>query len=366
MAGETVNLVGEVMRFIDITPKSAFSIAGLGFLGGMLSGFIGSGGAFIMTPGMMALGVPGIAAVSSNLAHKFGKAMVGARKHSKMGNVDARLGICMIAFLLLGVRLAVFLNKYIFDSMGKAGSNLYISLVFVVLLSGLSIFILRDIFKPNQENGSTKPMGFADKLAKINIPPMIHFKVANVRVSLWFVAIIGLATGWLAGTVGVGGFIGVPAMIYVLGIPTMVAAGTELFLAIFSGAFGAFQYALNGFVDIRLVLLLYLGSLLGLHIGANATKMVSELQIKLVMAVVIGMSAISRAFAIPKYMADLQIASLSEGVAAVLDFAATVTLYGGAIVGVIMIIRYIMRFKQKQKVATKCSAKAHSKNVSQT
>ncbi|MHB8076453.1 sulfite exporter TauE/SafE family protein [Desulfosporosinus fructosivorans] len=350
MAGETVNLVGEVMRFIDITPKTAFSMAGLGFLGGMLSGFIGSGGAFIMTPGMMALGVPGIVAVSSNLAHKFGKAMVGARKHSKMGNVDIRLGICMVIFLLLGVNIAVFLNKYIFDSMGKAGSNLYISLVFVVLLSYLAIFILRDIFKPSQKHGSVQREGVAKKLTGFNIPPMIYFRVANVRVSLWFVALIGVATGWLAGTVGVGGFIGVPAMIYILGVPTMVAAGTELFLAIFSGASGAFQYALNGFVDIRLVLLLYLGSLLGLYIGANATKMVSELQIKLVMAVVIGMSAISRAFAIPKYLVDLHMANLSEGVTMFLDIAAAITLYGGAIIGVIMIVRYIVRFKQGKRV----------------
>lgn len=352
MAGETINLVGEVMTFINITPKEAFSIAGLGFLGGMLSGFIGSGGAFIMTPGMMALGVPGIVAVSSNLAHKFGKAMVGARKHSKMGNVDVRLGTVMVAFLLIGVKLAVFLNEHIFNTLGKAGSNLYISLVFVILLSGLSIFILRDIFNPNHKKGLDKPTRFAEKLAKINIPPMIHFKVANVRVSLWFVAIIGLATGWLAGTVGVGGFIGVPAMIYVLGIPTMVAAGTELFLAIFSGAFGAFNYALNGFVDIRLVLLLYLGSLLGLHIGANATKMVTEIQIKFVMAVVIGMSAVSRAFAIPKYLADLQMANISEGVANVLNWAATICLYGGGIVGVMMIIRYIIRFKKNHKADT--------------
>lgn len=318
-----------------------------------------------MTPGMMSLGVPGIAAVSSNLAHKFGKAMVGARKHSKMGNVDTRLGIFMVVFLLLGVKLAVFLNEYIFETLGKAGSNLYISLVFVVLLSGLSIFILRDIFKPNHKNGSGKPTGLAEKLTRINIPPMINFKVANVRVSLWFVAIIGLATGWLAGTVGVGGFIGVPAMIYVLGIPTMVAAGTELFLAIFSGAFGAFNYALNGFVDIRLVLLLYLGSLLGLHIGANATKMVSELQIKFVMAVVIGMSAVSRAFAIPKYLVDLHMANFSTGVASFLNFAATVTLYGGAIVGVIMIVRYIIRFKQGQKIDTQyVPLREHSKRDS--
>jgi len=224
MAVETVTIVGEVIRFIDITPKAAFSIAGLGFLGGMLSGFIGSGGAFIMTPGMMALGVPGIVAVSSNLAHKLGKAMGGARKHSKMGNVDFRLGICISVFLLLGVNLAVFLNEYIFNNKGKAGSDLYINLTFVVLLSGLSLIIFRDSFTPKHTNETGKPTGLAEKLTEINIPPMINFKIANVRVSLWFVALIGVATGWLAGTVGVGGFIGVPAMIYVLGVPTSLRA----------------------------------------------------------------------------------------------------------------------------------------------
>ncbi|AEF93448.1 protein of unknown function DUF81 [Desulfotomaculum nigrificans CO-1-SRB] len=351
MAGEAVNLAGQVMTFINLDPKTALCVAGLGFMGGVLSGFLGSGGAFVMTPGMMALGVPGIAAVSTNLAHKFGKAIVGARKHAKMGNVDAKLGIFMVIFLLLGVNMAVYLQKAIFDSMGKAGSNLYISIVFVVLLSGLSAFILRDIFR-NKSGQSAKVSGgtvLADKIAKINLPPMIYFKVANRRVSLWFVALVAMATGWLAGTVGVGGFIGVPAMIYLLGIPTMVAAGTELFLAIFSGASGAFQYALNGFVDIRLVLLLYLGSLLGLHLGANATKMVSEMQVKFVMAIVIGLSAVSRAFAIPKYMVDLKMLNLSDGLAGVLDLLATVTLYGGAMLGVVLIINYIMRYVRERK-----------------
>ncbi len=353
MAGETVNLVGEVMKFVDITPGTALCMAGLGFMGGMLSGFIGSGGAFIMTPGMMSLGVPGIAAVSTNLAHKFGKAIVGARKHAKMGNVDARLGVCMVIFLLLGVQLAVYLNEYIFATLGKAGSNLYISIVFVILLSGLALFILRDIFRPQERK--TPSQSLAEKISTVNIPPMIYFKVANVRVSLWLVALIGMATGWLAGTVGVGGFIGVPAMIYVLGIPTMVAAGTELFLAIFSGASGAFQYALNGFVDIRLVLLLYVGSLVGLQIGANATKMVSELQVKFVMAVVIGMSAVSRGFAIPKYLSDLQVTSFSAGITSLLDGAATVTLYGGAGIGVLMIIGYIIRYKREHRVTARYS-----------
>lgn len=352
MSGEAVNLAGEVMKFIDLTPTAALEIAGIGLLGGTLSGFLGSGGAFVMTPAMMALGIPGIAAVSSNLAHKFGKAIVGSKKHAKMGNVDVRLGICMIIFLLLGVNMAVSMQEAIYNALGKAGSNLYISVVFVILLSGLSVFIIKDIRGQGKGPKGTSSSSFAEKLCKLNIPPMIHFKVANVRVSLWFAALIAMATGWLAGTVGVGGFIGVPAMIYLLGIPTTIAAGTELFLAIFSGASGAFQYALHGFVDIRIVILLYLGSMIGINIGANATKMVEESKIKLVMAVVILLAAISRAFAIPKYMVDLNYANFSAALTNVFDVAAAVALYGGAIVGALMIFGYVISFKRKRQLDT--------------
>jgi hypothetical protein len=357
LAAAPADLAGQAMEFINISPTTAFAVASIGFLGGTLSGFLGSGGAFVMTPAMMALGVPGLVAVSSNLAHKFGKAIVGARKHSKMGNVDAKLGVFMVIFLMLGVKLAVFLNKYILGTLGESGSNLYISIVFVVLLTGLALFMIQDIRKygpnrSNKDNTPTQALQIAQKLQQINIPPMIYFKVANIRISLWFPALVALATGWLAGTVGVGGFIGVPAMIYLLGIPTRIAAGTELFLAIFSGAFGSFQYALNGFVDIRLVMLLYLGSLVGLQIGANATRMVDESKIKLVMAIVIGLAAISRGFAIPKYLSQLNYINLSNFAAQVCSIAANITLFGGAIMGTLLILLYVFRYRYGQSKYT--------------
>ena len=104
---------------------------------------------------------------------------------------------------------------------------------------------------------------FSFFLSTLHLPPYIHFKVADVTVSLWIVLIAGLATGYLAGTIGVGGFIGVPAMIYLFGVATPVAAGSELYLAQFMGAWGALNYGLQGMVDLRLVLLLYCGSVTG-------------------------------------------------------------------------------------------------------
>ncbi len=101
-------------------------------------------------------------------------------------------------------------------------------------------------------------------------------------------------------------------MIYVFGVPTAVAAGTELFLAMFMGAFGALNYVLEGFVDLRLVLLLYLGSLLGIYVGVYGTKFVKEVVIRLVTSVVILLCVASRGIAIPVYLRQLGFVDFNE------------------------------------------------------
>lgn len=344
MAGEAIPVVHEAIKLISLTPKNTLSLIGLGFMGGLLSGFIGSGGAFIMTPGMMGLGVPGIMAVGSNLTHKFGKAMVGAKKHASMGNVDARLAVSMFVALFAGTQTAVMLNKKIFDMFGTAGSNLYISLAYVIVLSLVCFSMTRDIHSTrNPKDQDAGKLTLAQRIAKLNIPPMIHFKVANCRVTLWLVLLVGFATGYLAGTIGVGGFIGVPAMIYLIGVPTMIAAGTELMMAIFSGAWGAFQYALSGYVDLRLVLLLYLGSLLGLYIGAITTKVVKEIQIKMVIAVIVGVVAFSRVVAIPAYLKELHVLSMSPALKDTLLSGSNIIMYGSAAAGCLMILSWLFK-----------------------
>ena len=296
--------------FIEITWLSTLSMILLGFIGGVLSGFIGSGGAFFMTPGMMNLGVPGIVAVASNVTHKFGKAIVGARKHAQMGNVDKRLAAFMLLTALLGVRLAVWINSALFQvrsggEQGKsAAGDLYISGVFIGVLTFVAISLLRDALRSTAEDfGPSRRI--TDFLARLQLKPIIRLPISDVEVSLWVLLPVGLATGYLAGTIGVGGFVGVPAMIYVFGIPTAVATGTELFLAIFMGAFGAMNYAWEGYVDIRLTLLLFLGSLLGVFIGAYGVKVVSERYIRLATGFIVALCVISRALAVPVYCRQL-------------------------------------------------------------
>jgi hypothetical protein len=159
----------------------------------------------------------------------------------------------------------------------------------------------------------------------------------------------------MAGTIGVGGFVGVPAMIYIFGIPTAVAAGTELFLAMFMGAFGAINYALEGFVDIRLVALLYLGSLMGIHIGAYGTKVVKEQVIRIVTALIIILCVISRIIAIPIYMVQLQMIDFIDSASLpTLNIISKYFLYISGLTGVGVILFNVIKayIKKKRVYAT--------------
>ena len=350
-------------NFVDITWSTAAQVIMLGFIGGILSGFIGSGGAFFMTPGMMNLGVIGPVAVASNITHKFGKALVGARRHSELGNVDKKLSFFMLITAAVGIRLAVIVMKMMFEggdgsSEGNsAGADLYISLVFVIVLVIVSISMLRDISKSRKKIDKGPSRKIVQFLSKYRLPPIIYFPVAEIYVSLWIVLISGLACGYLAGTIGVGGFIGVPAMIYLFGASASVAAGTELMLAMFMGAFGAINYAFEGLVDIRLTLLLFAGSLCGIHVGAYGTKVVREVAIRLVTAIIILLCVFSRFIAIPIYLQQLGYIDMNPEYNGYFNTASKALLYLSGISGALLILYYVLKaYIQRRKVEASFSA----------
>jgi uncharacterized membrane protein YfcA len=180
-------------HFVELDLASALQVVILGFVGGILSGFIGSGGAFFMTPGMMNLGVPGIVAVGSNITHKFGKAMVGSRRHGELGNVDKRLGAFLIVTSFVGIRIAVWINNLLFvggaDDHGSGGggpaSDFYISMVFICILSLVAVSLLRDALRSGDEQGGGGPsMAIANFLARLRLPPYIYFPSASPRATL--------------------------------------------------------------------------------------------------------------------------------------------------------------------------------------
>jgi len=320
-AGE--NVVKEIsIMFMDMTAGKLIALMVVGLIGGLLSGFIGSGGAFVMTPAMMSLGAPGAVAVASNMCHKFPKAMVGAYKRWKYGQADIKLGLVMAATAIIGVQIGIQIQKHILAKWGNAGSNLYVSTIFVIVLVFVGGYVLYDAWKL-AKGGATETAGkLAIAMQKIKVPPMMHFKVAKVTISAWITIPVGLLTGMLAATIAVGGFIGVPGMIYVVGASAVVASATELIIAFVMGAWGSIQWGLSGLIDIRLTLLILSTSLIGVQLGALGTTYVKDYMIKVVMAATMLIVAISRGAKIPGYLADLglrnnleaQTASLLNGV----------------------------------------------------
>ena len=339
------------IQFIDLTLLNTAFLFLVGFIGGLVSGFIGSGGAFVLTPGMMSLGVPAAVAVASNMCHKFPKAMVGAYKRYKYGQVDLKLGLVTAASATVGVQLGIKLQEWILATWGAAGSNLYVSLSFVIVLLFVGAYVFYDALR-NPEEGESLGKTFAKKLQEINLPPMIDFKTAGVRISLWFTIPVGLATGLLAATIAVGGFVGVPGMMYVIGAPALIASATELVVAFLMGLGGSIKWALHGMVDIRLTLIILAGSLLGVQLGAIGTTIVKERMIKLVMGTIMVIVAVSRMLAVPAYLCDLSLMTLSATVISVLNVASFVIMCIALFVGAAIILWAMYRAKYPKVSAT--------------
>ncbi len=353
-------------NFINLDAITILYLFGVGFVGGLVSGFIGSGGAFVLTPGMMSLGVPGLVAVASNMCHKFPKALVGALKRAKYGQVDVKLGIVLGISAEAGVLYGAQIQENIKKAFGDAGSNLYVSVAFVVILATVGGFVLYDAWR-TYKSGNSQTAETTGKLAKwvqsINIPgTMVYFKSIDARVSILFTIPLGFSTGMLAATIAVGGFIGVPAMIYVLGAPSLMASATELVIAFVMGLGGSLKYAMHGLVDIRLAMIILAGSLFGIQLGAIGTTYVKPFMIKVVMGLIMVIVLFSRGLMVPVYLAQLGlIEKLSEGTVSLLKTTSFAIMIFALMLGAFIVLRAMWQGRQAERMQHATGALEHGK-----
>jgi uncharacterized membrane protein YfcA len=273
--------------------------------------------------------------------------------------VDVKLGIIMGISAEAGVLYGAHIQENIKKAFGDAGSNLYVSAAFVIVLALVGGFVLLDAWK-TYRSGNTDAEEKVTRLAKwaqsINIPgTMVYFKSLNAKVSVLFTIPLGFATGMLAATIAVGGFVGVPSMIYVLGAPSLMASATELVIAFVMGLGGSFKYALSGLVDIRLAMIILAGSLFGIQLGAIGTTYVKPYMIKLVMGVIMVIVLFSRALMIPVYMSQLNILQpLTEGTIKLLKTTSFVIMALALLIGCFIVLRAIWQgLKAESKVVAK-------------
>ncbi|MGE4297385.1 MAG: sulfite exporter TauE/SafE family protein [Desulfovibrionaceae bacterium] len=355
------DVLAENLRFIDLTMVGILFLFFVGFVGGLVSGFIGSGGAFVLTPGMMSLGVPGPVAVASNMCHKFPKALVGALKRYRYGQVDIKMGLIVGVSAEIGVQIGIQIQRMILEAWGQAGSNLYVSVAFVLVLVSVGGFVLKDAINIKRTGGEEKPTMLSKRLQAINLWPMMTFKGSGLRISFWFTAPVGLAAGLLAATIAVGGFAGVPGMIYIIGMSSLMASATELVVAFVMGLGGTMVWAFYGMVDIRLTLIILAGSLFGVQLGAIGTTYVKDYAIKFVMATIMLIVALSRGLAMPKYLVQLDLLTMDGGLVAVLGKISFVLMCFALLVGAFIILKAMVvgRRAERLELEGQAAAVAH-------
>jgi uncharacterized membrane protein YfcA len=278
---------------------NALILVAIGFAVGVLGGFFGVGGAWVVTPALNIFGFPMAYAIGTDLAHIFGKSIVATAKHRKMGNVDVKLGLISIVGSVIGLEIGAQ-NVMWLTRIGLAGP--VVRYTYMFLLFGLGFYMLYDYFTKDKKAtaqaakvAAAARSGVALPARKSwNLPPMIHFPASGITISFWTVTGVFLFTGWLSGFLGVGGgFIRMPALIYLIGCPTAIAVGTDLFAVLFAGAYGCFTYGIKGRVEIIAAVLMLIGASIGAQIGVTAVKYIRGYGIRLLFAIMIIFAGIS-------------------------------------------------------------------------
>lgn len=262
-------------------------ILGLGV--GIIGGFFGMGGAWMVTPGLNTLGFPMAFAIGTDIAHMSGKSLISTMRHARFGNVDYKLGLIMVLGTVTGVECGSRIVMWL-ERLGSVA--LYVRYGYMVLLTVIAWLVFADIREKRRKDQEARAAGrtvdalstgleLHKKLQKLSIPPVIYFAKSGVRCSIWLPIGIALFTGLLAGFLGIGGgLICMPALIYLVGCPTHVAVGTDLFGVMISGLYGAATYSYKGRVDLVAVFIMLIGAAVGAQIGTVATKYVKGYAIR--------------------------------------------------------------------------------------
>lgn len=274
-----------------ITVNPAY-LVGIGFIVGILAGFFGVGGGFLTGPMLLFFGMPGHMVPGTDLAYMTGKSIVATRRHRALGHVDVKLGAIMVAGTVIGVEL----GAQFIEVLQRAGTvEEVLGATYVVTLLTVSGFVAWESFRAIRMTSADSLdvqeavgfRGFTKRVHGITLPPMISLPDSGIEtISFWVVFGMGAVTGFLAGFLGVGGgFIRMPALVYIIGVPTHIAVGTDLFEIVISSSYGAITHGIKGNVDILIALVMHTGAAVGAQIGAISTRYVGGPKIRLAFSV---------------------------------------------------------------------------------
>lgn len=305
-------------------------------------------------------GVPAPFAVGTGLTLIMGSSIINTLKHRSLGNVDLKLGLLMVC----GTIPALFLAQWVIHMLKTAGmAESSIRYIYVIVLTALGLFIVYDYMRTRRFtadlSGEVSTAGLARRIHSLRIPPhsigipglgtvstYVSLPASGIRRISVFIPIgVGLLGGLFAGLLGAGGgTILMPILIFVLGVPTTIAIGTDLFQIIITGSVGTLIKAAANQVDPLMVIIMLVSASVGAQLGATATRLVDAARIR----ILFGLTVLSGAVAVGMEQASRTIPGV--------EFLATTSNYlllgfGGAICVVIAIMSVAAKRSGKQKAA---------------
>jgi hypothetical protein len=263
---------------------------------GIIGGFFGMGGAWMVTPGLNILGFPMAFAIGTDIAHMAGKSLISTMRHGRFGNVDYKLGMIMLVGTIVGFEIGAQMIMWL-ERIGSV--EFVVRWLYILLLLFITWMVFHDVnVRRKKQNAAVAAGGELDKLAvgiewhktvhKIKIPPMVHFTTAGFTCSMWAPVFVSFLTGWLAGILGIGGgLIRMPALIYFIGCPTHIAVGTDLFEVMISGLYGAGSFTYKGRTELVAAVIMLVGAAMGAQVGTVATKYIKGYGIRIAFGIAV-------------------------------------------------------------------------------
>jgi uncharacterized membrane protein YfcA len=289
-----------VALYLPIAEMSVniFVLLGMGAAVGFLSGMFGVGGGFLITPLLIFYNIPPAVAVATGANQVVASSVSGVLSHFKRGTVDIKLGGVLLVGGIVGSSIGVWIFALLRD-LGQL--DLFVSILYVVFLGTVGALMMAESLRALSRARSGQVVSLrkpGQHMWVHKLPFKMRFKASKLYVSVIPVVALGLAIGMLASIMGVGGgFIMVPAMIYLLKVPTNVVIGTSLFQIIFVAAYTTVVHATaNQTVDVVLALLLMLGSVVGAQYGAKAGQRLRGEQLRALLAALVLLVALRLAY----------------------------------------------------------------------
>jgi uncharacterized membrane protein YfcA len=267
---------------------NAFLLLGLGGLVGILSGMFGVGGGFLMTPLLFFIGIPPAVAVATEANQIVASSFSGFLAHFRRKNVDIKMGFVLLVGGLIGAAIGV----QVFALLREIGQvDLLVKLCYVLFLGIIGILMFFESLRAIRRSKNSTHKRIIKKRHNWihNLPFKAKFRTSGLYISVIPPTCIGFIVGILSAIMGVGGgFIMVPAMIYLLGMPTKVVVGTSLFQIIFVTAFATVMHATTNYtVDMALAVLLLIGGVLGAQIGTRIGLRLKAEQLRILLSLIV-------------------------------------------------------------------------------